>query len=87
MSDFIKDLEAKAYALVAGSLELEDFRAWYRLAVVASAPESPQSMPEAIPFVPPPKTQRFEDYQRDIDEPDEAMREHHRKMLGSGTED
>lgn len=80
MSDFNADLNAQAYALVNGSIDLEDFKAWYKLAVVAQAPKQPA-------FVPPPKTERFTDYERGIDAPDEDMTEHHRKLLGSGEQE
>ena len=71
MTEFTKELEAKAYALVNGSLELEDFRAWYRLAIVAAAPAR--------------KDGEFSDYYKTEYEPmDGAMEAHHRKLMGSG---
>lgn len=89
VSAFLKDLEGKAYALVNGSIELEDFKSWYKLAVVAAASskQADAVVPEPAPFILPPRVQRFTDYARDIDEPDEETRAHHRKLLGSGSED
>jgi hypothetical protein len=37
MSDFIKELEGKAYALVSGTMELDEFKSWYQLAQAAKA--------------------------------------------------
>lgn len=87
MSDFDSELRGKAYALVNGAIDLEEFSSWYKLAVL-TAPAMPSTKPAAIePFIPPPKTERFKDYARDLDEPDEETRAHHRRMLGSGSED
>lgn len=74
MNDFTKELEGKAYALVNGSLELEDFKTWYRLAVVAAAPAKPAR-----------KDGEFSDYYGTPYEPmDDDMRKHHRDLMGSG---
>jgi hypothetical protein len=96
---FSKELHGKVYLLVNGAIDFEDFKAWYRLAIVASAPSAKvasigpsdtEATAQALgyaPFIPPPKTERFTDYVRDIDQPDEATRAHHRRLLGSGSED
>ena len=87
MSAFTDELEAKAYALVGGMIDLEEFQSWYRLAVVTSAPARKDLEPEAVPFKAPPVAERFKDYARDIDEPDEETLAHHRRLLGSGSEE
>lgn len=87
MSTFTDELEAKAYALVGGMIDLEDFRSWYKLAVVTSAPTRKEPEPEAVPFKAPPVAERFNDYARDIDEPDEETQAHHRRLLGSGSDE
>lgn len=83
---FIDDLQAKAYALVNGSIDLDEFKSWYRLAIVTQ-PAAPAAAGGEAAFIPPPKTERFNDYARDIDEPDEETRAHHKRLLGSGSED
>jgi hypothetical protein len=91
MSDFDSELRGKAYALVGDEITLEAFKQWYRekMANPGAAVFGQASEPEAddIPFIPPPKTERFTDYTRDIDQPDEETRAHHRRLLGSGSED
>lgn len=87
MSDFDSELRGKAYQLVNGVIDLEDFSSWFKLAIL-TAPAATQKPADAIePFIPPPKTERFNDYARDIDEPDEETRAHHKRLLGSGSED
>ena len=34
---FSKELHGKVYLLVNGAIDFEDFKAWYRLAIVAAA--------------------------------------------------
>ena len=91
MSDFDNELRGKVYKLVGDEITLDEFKKWYADAMAnpAKAVFGDAAEPEQddAPFTPPPNVQRFTDYQRDIDEPDEAMREHHRKLLGSGSED
>jgi hypothetical protein len=91
MTDFAKELEGKAYLLVSGTIDLDEFKSWYQLAQAAKAgsvtAEAPEAQPEQAPFTPPPKVQRFDDYVRDTDEPSEDMKEHHKKLLGSGSEE
>ena len=87
MSDFDSELRGKAYALVNGMIDQEEFASWFKLAIL-TAPALPSTKPPAAEaFIPPPKTERFTDYVRDIDEPDEATRAHHKRLLGSGSED
>jgi hypothetical protein len=87
MSDFDTELRGKAYALVNSVIDLEEFSSWFRLAILTAPalPSTAAAAPE--PFIPPPRTERFTDYARDIDEPDEETRAHHKRMLGSGSED
>ncbi len=40
MSDFAKELEGKAYQLVNGLIELDDFKSWFVIAQTARAPAS-----------------------------------------------
>lgn len=82
MSNFDDDLRGKAYQLVNGVIDLEEFSSWFKLAIV-SAPPTQQTKP----FTPPPRPERFKDYERGIDAPDPDMREHHRKLLGDGEQD
>lgn len=87
MSDFDSELRGKAYSLVNNVIDLEEFSSWFRLAIL-TAPPLPGTKPaDDIPFIPPPKTERFTDYVRDIDQPDEETRAHHKRLLGSGSED
>lgn len=86
MSEFDKELRGKAYALVNNTIDLEEFSSWFRLAIL-TAPSLPGTQTEAKPFTPPPKTERFKDYERPIDAPDQDMTDHHRKLLGSGEQD
>lgn len=91
MSDFEAELKGKVYALVGDQITLEAFKEWYRAAMANPAKavfgEAAEPEPDDIPFTPPPRAQRFTDYARGIDEPDEDTREHHRKLLGSGSDD
>lgn len=91
MSDFDSELRGKAYALVGDEITLDAFKQWYRerMANPAAAVfgQATELEAETEPFIPPPRTERFTDYTRDIDEPDEETRAHHKRMLGSGSED
>lgn len=74
MTEFTKELEAKAYALVSDEITLDLFKAWY---VGAAAKRS-----EAAPAR---KDGEFSDYYKAEYEPiDGAMEAHHRKLMGSG---
>ena len=81
MSNFDDDLRGKAYQLVNGVIDLEEFSSWFKLSIVTAGPT------QSKPFVPPPRPERFKDYERDIDAPDQDMREHHRKLLGDGEQE
>lgn len=77
MSDFLKELEAKAYALVSDEITLDLFKAWYQGAAAKRA------QPEAKR-----KDGEFSDYyQRPYEPIDSDMREHHRKLMGEGEQE
>lgn len=52
MTDFLKELEGKAYALVSGAIDLDEFKSWYQLAMAAKAgPIAIQALqPQAAPI-------------------------------------
>lgn len=82
MTDFAKELEAKAYQLCNGLMELEDFKSWFAIAMAA---KTPQVAPAADAKR---KDGEFSDYYKAPYEPmDDDMRKHHREMLGSGSEE
>jgi len=77
MSDFLKELEAKAYALVSDEITLDLFKAWY----VGAAAKRSQPQPEPTKR----KDGEFSDYYQSPYEPmDDDMRAHHRKLMGEG---
>ena len=91
MSDFLKDLDAKAYALVAGSIDLDEFSSWYRLASAARvrpvAVETKQAGAVPISVRTTPADERQDDYAPSeprldsMDGPDEDW------MVGTGDRD
>ena len=74
MTEFTKELEAKAYALVSDEITLDLFKAWY----IGAAAKRAETKPA-------PKDGEFSDYYKTEYEPmDGAMEAHHRKLMGSG---
>jgi hypothetical protein len=80
MTDFAKELQGKAYQLCEGLMELDDFKSWFRLAMVGKAPDEP------TPYrTPAGKNPEFSDYYQTPYEPMDAdMEAHHRKLMGGG---
>lgn len=77
MTDFSKELEAKAYALVSDEITLDLFKAWY----VGAAAKRSQAQPEPTKR----KNGEFSDYYGQPYEPmDDTMEAHHRKLMGGG---
>lgn len=76
MSDFAKELEGKAYQLVNGLMELDEFKSWFTLAMAGKAPEAKPAER---------KSGEFSDYYQVEYEPiDGDMEAHHRKLMGEG---
>lgn len=79
MSDFLKELEAKAYALAMDAMSVDEFRSWYKAAAAK------RSRSEGIQ---PRQDGEFSDYyQRPYEPMDSDMREHHRKLMGEGEQE
>lgn len=77
MSDFTKELEAKAYALVSDEITLDLFKAWYQGAAARRSEARPE--PTAR------RNGEFSDYYQAEYEPmDGDMEAHHRKLMGEG---
>lgn len=75
MSDFAKELEAKAYALVSDEITLDLFKAWYQGAAAKRSEAKPTAR----------KDGEFSDYYGTAYEPiDASMEAHHRKLMGEG---
>lgn len=53
MSDFLKELEGKAYALVSGTIDLDEFKSWYQLSMAMKSGPVPiaatQTQAQPIP--------------------------------------
>ncbi len=82
MSDFAKELEGKAYQLVNGLMELDEFKSWFTIAQTARAPAS-SPPPADAPAVR--KAGEFSDYYGTAYEPmDASMEAHHRNLMGEG---
>lgn len=92
MTDFAKELEGKAYQLVNGMIELDEFKAWYTLAQAALAADAPAAFTltphQAYGHVSagrPGRNLEFSDYyERPYEPMDPDMEAHHRKLMGGG---